>query len=236
MKEQHLILETLAVATGVRLRFERPRLMTCVLLLTVGLVAGCKPKSSAPSPAAPASVGGYFHTPFQSECEFIVQAIVSDLAEQMFYAANHRLPDEKSFSVTATEKPGSSRDEPVYALQVRLDSKQPELKCDVAIKGPIWSAQGYEEVAIQLAKAVALSPSQSERKGDTALLAELKAGTPEAIEQENQHLSAALANDFSNPELHEQAAVLLGAFLLRDHSGNFFEMRSPLSRLAANLN
>src|ERR1019366_7956307 len=38
-----------------------------------------------------------------------------------------------------------------------------------------------------------------------------------------------------NQELHEQAALLLGAFLLREHSGKIFEIRSPLSRIAAHL-
>jgi tetratricopeptide (TPR) repeat protein len=194
------------------------------------LVAGCKPKSPTPPPPA-----AYFHTPFQSECEFIVQAIVSDLSEQMYYAANRRLPDEKSFSVTAREKPGSPLDEPVYALQIRLDPKQPELKCDVAINGPIWSPQVYGGVATQLAQAVALHPRDSAPRGDTALLVKLTDATPETIEQENQRLSADLENDFSDPKLHEQAAALLAAFMLRDHSGNFFEIRSPLSRLTAHL-
>jgi tetratricopeptide (TPR) repeat protein len=205
------------------------------LLLTMGILAGCKPKSSATPDDGPANAAGYFQTPFQSECEFIVQAIVSDLAEQMYYAANHRLPDKKSFSITATEKSGTPVDEPVYALQIRLDAKHPELKFDITINGPIWSPQVYQDVAKQLAQAVALSPGSPKGSADTALLEKLKDGKPETIEQENQHLSAALENDFSNPELHEQAALLLGAFMLRDHSGKFFEIRSPLSRLTAHL-
>src|SRR5690242_18698781 len=216
--------------------FKQLGLATGCFLLAAGLAVGCKPKSPAPPPAGQQAGGaGYFHTPFQSECEFIVQAIVSDLAQQMYYAANHRLPDEKAFAINATEKPGSPLDAPVYELQIRLDSKQPELKCDVAINGPIWSPQVYRDIAKQLAAAAGLKPGNSKPRGDTALLAKLKDGTPETIERESQHLSAALENDFSNPELHEQAAVLLAAFMLRDHSGKFFEILSPLSRLTAHL-
>jgi hypothetical protein len=220
---------------SIYIRLKHLGLMTGCLLLAAGLAAGCKPKSSTPPPAGPPSAAGYFQTPFQSECEFIVSAMVGDLAEQMYYAANHRLPDEKSFSVTATEKFGSSLDEPVYALQIRLDPKLAELKCDVTINGPIWSPQVYQGVATQLARAVGVTAGNSVLREDTALLAKLKDGTPETIERENQRLSSGLENDFGNPELHEQAAVLLGAFLLRDHSGKFFEIRSPLSRLAAHL-
>lgn len=204
-------------------------------MLAAALAAGCRPKSASTSPPGPAKAAGYFHTPFQSECEFIVRAIVSDVAEQMYYAAKHQLPDEKSFSVIATEKPGSSLDEPAYALQIHLDPKQPELKCDVTINGPIWSPQVYKGVAEQLAKAVGLSPGNLAPIGDTELLAKLKDDTPEIIEKENQRLSKELESDFTDPELHEQAAVLLGAFMLRDHSGNFFEIRSPLCRLTAHL-
>lgn len=217
------------------IRLKRLGLVAGCLLFVAGLAAGCKPKSDAQAVAGPASATGYFHTPFQSECQFIVEAIVGDVAEQMYYAAKHRLPDEKSFSVTATEKPGSPLDAPVYALEIRLDSKLPALKCDVAINGPIWSPQVYQGVAAQLAQVVGLSPGQAEPGEDTTLLAKLTDGKPETIERENLRLSAAMENDFTNAELHEQAAVLLGAFLMRDHSGKFFEIRSPLSLLTAHL-
>ncbi|MDB6018210.1 MAG: hypothetical protein JWR19_2699 [Pedosphaera sp.] len=206
------------------------RLMIC-LLLAAGLADGCKPKPSAES----AGGTGYFQTSFQDESQFIVEAIVSDLAEQMYYAAFHRLPDQKSFSVTATEKPGSPPDAPVYGLQIHLDPKQSDLKLEHDVNGPIWSPAVYQGVATQLAKAVGLSAGQPDKTEDTTLLVKLTDGTPETIERENQKLSAALERGFTNPELHEEAAVLLGAFLLRDHSGHFFEIRSPLSRLTAHL-
>ena len=207
-------------------------LMAAGALLVAGWMAGCKPK--APETAdGPARAGNYFQTSFQSECQFIVQAIVSDLAEQIYYAANHRLSDEKTFSVTATEKPGTPVNAPEYELKINLGSKQ--VKSDLAVNGPIWSPQVYQGIASQLAREVALNPGDGPPKGNTTLLKKLSDGTPETIERENQRLSAALQEDFGNPELHEQAAVLLGAFMLRDHSGHFLELRSPLSRLTAHL-
>src|ERR1035437_3161476 len=98
-------------------------MLTCILLVA-GIAAGCKQKQSATPSSEPAHASGYFQTPFQSEAQFIVEAVVSDMAEQMVYAANHRLPDKKHFSVTATEKPGSSVDEPTYELQIRLDHQK----------------------------------------------------------------------------------------------------------------
>lgn len=201
------------------------------VLIAITLATGCKPKAPTRTTTSP----GYFQTPFQSESQFIVEAIVSDLAEQMYCAATHRLPEKKSFSVTAMEKPGSPPDAPVYELQINLDQKHAGLKLDLNVNGPIWSPGVYREVAAALARAVGLGAGAANKTGGTALLSKLLDGTPETIERENQALSGALEKDFANSALHEQAALLLGAFLLRDHSGNFFEIRSPLSRLTAHL-
>jgi tetratricopeptide (TPR) repeat protein len=198
------------------------------ILTAILLTTGCKPKS--PPPAS-----GYFQTPFQSESQFIVEAIGSDLAEQIYYAANHRLPEKKYFSVSATETAGSTTDVPVYEVRINLDRKHAGLKLNVKVMGPIWSPDVYRDLTAALARTVGLKEGSAENAGDTALLSKLLDGTPETIERENQSLSESLEKDFTNPELHEQAALLLGAFLLRDHSGNFFEIRSPLSRLTAHL-
>ncbi len=214
-----------------RLTLDRFCLPLLGILIAATLATGCKPTASSPIAAPPA----YFQTPFQSESQFIVETIVSDLAEQMYYAANHRLPEKQSFSVTATDKPGSPIDAPVYELQINLDSKHSGLKLDLPVNGPIWSPEVYRDVAAALAGAVGLPTGATKETGDTALLSKLLDGTPETIERENQSLSGSLEEQFTNPELHEQAALLLGAFLLRDHSGKFFEVRSPLCRLTAHL-
>ncbi|MGA2029954.1 MAG: hypothetical protein ABSG87_07760, partial [Verrucomicrobiota bacterium] len=196
------------------------------ILLLTGLATGCK-RSAGPS--------GYFKTPFQDESQFIVEAIVSDLAEQIYYAKFQRLPDQDYFQVTATEEPGSPQDTPVYDLQIGLDTKLRKLKSKVDVSGPIWSPEVYEDVAQNLADAVGLSAGTPDSMEDTTLLSKLTDGSAETVEKENENLSGALENNFTDPALHEQAAVLLGVFTLREHSGHFFEIRSPLSRITAHL-
>ncbi len=209
----------------------KPDLLLVFSLLAVVLAAGCKPKSSV----GRASPSAYFATPFQSESQFIVEAIVSDLAEQMSYAASRRLPDKEVFSVTATERPGSPVDAPVYEVRVRLAPNQRAVKAEISINGPIWSPSVYEALAGELARAVGLGGSNPAKPEDTALLSKLKDGTADTIEEQNQAISAALEKDFRNPDLHEEAAMLLGAFALRESSGYFYEIRSPLSRMTAHL-
>ena len=203
------------------------RFPVVLCLLLAAVVAGCKPE--APKPPK----GAYFQTPFQNECEFIVDAVVSDVAGQMVYAGSHRAPTGAQVSVNATEKPGSPADAPVYELQCRVG--RPEVKYELSVTGPIWSPAVYEGLTYQLGQVAGVKPRGAESSDDTALLGMLTDGMAETIERENQRVSSALAADFTNPGLHEQAAVLLGAFMLRDHSGRFFELRSPLSRLTAHL-
>ena len=206
-------------------------LMVFSIFLAAVLMTGCKPHP----PSAPVAPSGYFQTPFQDESQYIVEAIVSDLAEQMYYAANHRLPDPGSFQVTAVEKPGSPLDAPVYDLDIRLDPKLGALKSSVNVNGPIWSPAVYKDLATQLGSAVGLTVTNAGTWRDTSLLSKLTDNTAETIEQENEQLSGALEQDFTDPQLHEKAAALLGAFMLRDHSGHFFDIRAPLSRMTAHL-
>src|SRR5271168_2955246 len=65
----------------------------------------------------------YFQTDFQDESQFIVETIVTDLAEQIYFAQFDRLPQKDEFHVSATETSDSSFDTPSYDVQVDFDSK-----------------------------------------------------------------------------------------------------------------
>lgn len=65
----------------------------------------------------------------------------------------------------------------MYELQIRLDPKQDELKCEVAINDPIWSRAVYQGLATQIAQAVGLNASNLDESEDTTLLAMLTDGT-----------------------------------------------------------
>ena len=198
----------------------------CLLLVLCGLT-GCKPASPVSS--------NYFPTPFQDESQFIVEAIATDLAEQMYYARFHEPPPAETFSVTATETPASQFRAPVYELSFNLDKKHRGLKTTLNVNGPIWSPEVYDALAAFLAGHLQLNAPGNNATADTTLLGKLTDGTAATIEKENQTLSSALAGGFSDAALHQQAAVLLGAFALREHSGWFFDIRLPLNRMTAHL-
>ena len=200
-----------------------------LVLVSTLFITGCKPKGGA------SKATSYFQTPYQDESQFIVETIVSDLAEQIYYGKFHQVPPAGTFRVSADETPDSPFGTPVYDLQIDLDGKHHGLKVKLNVNGPIWAPEVYDGVAAQLAQSVGLAAGSNEESKDTTLLAALTDGKATTIEDENQKLSAALDSDFTNPALHEQAAILLGAFTLREHSGDFFEIRSPLCRITAHL-
>lgn len=194
--------------------------LTCIAL--VAGFEGCKPKP--PDQSA-----------FGDESQYVVESIVSDIAEQVYYAANHSLPDTKYLLVVATEETNSPLDAPVYDLQIRLNPKQSDLHLKINVNGPLWSPLVYQKVTETLAAAVKLGASTRGALEDTQMLSELTDASAETIERENQKLSKALEKDFCNPELHEEAAVLLGSFALREHSGQFYQIDSPLCCMTAHL-
>lgn len=207
------------------------RIEWVMIHILVFLAVGCKPQSDSQTAKPPS----YFQTPFQSESQFIVEAIATDLAEQVCYAARQRLPDKNPIRVSTRERKNAPVDAPVYAMQIDLDEKTAPLNLVLNVNGPIWSPDVYQELAALLARTTGLTFNPTNMSGDTRLAARLLDATPETIEMENQSLSGALEKDFRNAGLHEQAALLLGAFLLRDHSGYFLEIRSPLCRMTAHL-
>src|SRR4051794_20846113 len=61
----------------------------------------------------------YFKTSFQNESEFVIENITTDIAEMVFFAVNHRLPDPTLFSVHARET-GGTPDAPTYNVTVKF--------------------------------------------------------------------------------------------------------------------
>jgi hypothetical protein len=198
---------------------------------------GCKrddaATDSAPQKPPQTADSAYFKTPFQNESQFVIETITADIAEMVYFARNHRLPDPKLFSIHAEES-GGAPDAPAYSVAVKLDAR-PLLKTTLTVSDPIWSERVYARVAATIAQEVGVKSPASSQISDTRIIDSLTDGLPTTIEKENLELSQRLQKDFLNPALHEQAAALLGAFALRENSGQFYDIRLPLCRMTAHL-
>ena len=220
------------------------RLKAFVCMMASGLwlaatLGGCRHSDNATSGQVPPVQGTryhYFKTQFQDETQYIVETIAADVAEQVYYAKNHRLPDASKFSVHAATHAGTRFRHPIYDVIVDYGDGRAPLDTVVEIDGPIWAAECYKGLTSALAGEVGLAtPAPAAIKSDTALLQALTDGSAWTIESENQKISAELTAKFTDPALHEAAALLLGAFAVRDCAGAFCDMRAPLCRMTAHL-
>ncbi len=209
----------------------------CILALTLlSLFAGCKRSENADTsstqPLQPAGPG-YFETTFQTESEFVVESIVTDIAEMLYFAKNHDVPTAKNVVVRAKEAAGSA-ETPTFEVSVQFDNAPP-IKSQLKVAGPIWSPAVYADLTTELAKALKLRSPAAAPRPDVSLLEELTDGLATTIARADLELSAKMETDFNNPTLHEQAAALLGAFIFRECSGAFYDIRLPLNRMTAHL-
>lgn len=214
------------------------------ILLAILLAVSCKPtpgerETIQSAPAHPPATRpqfprlASFKTPFQTEAQFIIQAIATDVVEQLFFAARHRAPTGSDLAIE-TAPLGGPPDAPVFEMRARLEGKT--IIYRESVTGPIFSPDIYAGYCAAVAETLGLHPDGGDAEpGDMSLLQDLLDGTAITIERANQAVSGNLEQRFTDPRLHEEAALLLGAFALRDHSGKFFDLRSPLTRLSAHL-
>ncbi len=197
--------------------------LKCVgfLLLLSILFAGCDRQTQTPA--------NYFQTPFQDESQFIVAAIVTDLAEMADFAAKGRIANR--ISVSVTEREDSQFRQPVYEIKALANKSADKT---LVLNQPIWAPGLYADLARDLITDPT-RPAQRADPSDLTTLLELAYLEPGTIEAENQRISSQLATNFYDPVLHELAAVILGAFALREYSDNFYDVRLPLCRMTAHL-
>ena len=169
-------------------------------LVTLGLVTGCNRQPQGSQGAQP-TTGNYFRTHFQDESQFIVEAILTDLAEMSAYA---RTGQRLEISVAAAERPGSQFRQPSY--DVKIVSGTQRVQKPLEVTGPIWSPELYEDFARTLLANGAARTNRADRTDLSVLVAltDLRAST---IETENQRISSLLEWNFNDAELHEKAAA-----------------------------
>ncbi|HEX3716349.1 MAG TPA: hypothetical protein VH595_00130 [Verrucomicrobiae bacterium] len=163
----------------------------------------------------------------------MVENIVTDIAEMLYFARNHSLPGANAIVVDAQEA-GGLPDAPSYDMTIQIGDTHP-IKTKLAVSGPIWSESVYSDLTAVLAKSLQLNSPSKAPAEDVSMLDKLTDSLAQTIANEDVKLSSNLEADFINPGLHEQAAALLGAFALRENSGLFYDIRLPLCRMTAHL-
>jgi hypothetical protein len=192
--------------------------------------ASAQPRSVAPAAAAKAPVQytTNFGTHWQDESQYIVENICADLSEMYLYAKTGRAPRPGELSVEAT-----FTSEFAYTVVVHTPSV-PRIEAALAVRHNIFSADTYAPLlAAFAAKFGPLNPAEGiEIEGLADTLTE---PTAQGIENASQNVSATLEKNFSDPRAHDEAALVLAAFTMRDSSGKFEQLLAELCRMSAHL-
>ena len=178
------------------------------------------------APAAPAEMR------FSTESEWIAADVARAVVSMARYA-RRGAAGEVSVSVTAGPVPESADAEPSYL--VAIDGAAP---VPVSVVGHLWAPDTWAPLA-----RAALGPGFRPRGGETAGDARADAALAQALTDprlkvllaEQDRISARLADRFTSPRLHEQAALVVGALALREVADSFADVRPALSRMTAHL-
>ncbi len=219
-------------------------------LLAVALAAvlvqqrgGLGAPSPPPEPPTPTPLPA-FQSPWGTEQEWLVDQIVRDVTEMALYMQTRRLPEAQArgLEVKATVRPGDAPD--AVLVEIPL--------VEVPLAGPrrfsgrlrlhehVFDPRVYAGMARELAYGpdydvgVCLPPLPRKSSEDRRILQALTDLRTVVLVREDKALSHRLETA-PDAEAHEQAALLLGAFALRDHAGASTDTRVALARMAAHL-
>ncbi|MEZ5292884.1 MAG: hypothetical protein R2745_17515, partial [Vicinamibacterales bacterium] len=199
-----------------------------VLVLCASVLSACGPSAH---PAATVSGAGGPGTAvpgaaYRSEQEWVVWS----MAEHAGRVAG----------LTGTQPPHGLRvaaeaDATVPRFALEAEGRQAGT---IALATHLWDPRGARQVVEVVAPGVLAAPGSAgppEIQDARRLLDRLTSPTLDVLFDEDRRVSSALRASPRSAALHEQAALLLAVFALRDGAGTFSDYRDPLSRLAVHL-
>jgi hypothetical protein len=157
--------------------------------------------------------------PWKTESEWIV----SDIAGALVNMGGQG-------TAAAAGSPVTPAGQPVLAhFDIVLGSRPP---VPIDITDHIWAPATYAPFAATI---VGPAGPPCEAPGEASLIEALLTPTAEVLQRENARISAALKDNMRCGGAHEQAALLVAAFALRESAGHFNDPRRLMSRMAAHL-
>jgi tetratricopeptide (TPR) repeat protein len=167
-------------------------------------------------------------SPWKTENEWLAGEILRDTAEMAAAAADRRAFGAHPPVVTIDVRPGAE-----FGLRARFRFGDARVEQDVPIRRCIWCPDDYAPwVSAVLAQ---LHLSAGRPSADPRLMADLLDLHPARIEEVNQRVSTRLERSLLDSAAHEDAALVLARFALREAAGVFSDQRPTLNRIAAHL-
>jgi hypothetical protein len=173
--------------------------------------------------AAPSAIAG----PYKTEAQWAAATVLTDIAEMLRYARD-RKTDPGGVEVEVTPAGAG------FAARVTVGGRT----VPIAIDGDhgVWSAAAYAPAATHLLRELGLSAAAPTGPGaDAALTARLLDADAVSLERESERLGSLLGAQMLDATLHEDAALLVVAFSLREAAERISDDRPQLLRMVSHL-
>jgi hypothetical protein len=168
---------------------------------------------------------------YKREEEWLVADAALDIFETIHYARSHTLPDATTHELQVTTAGTPAK--PVFHLRLTRGAEA-AIEHDLTVDDHIWSPPMYAAWARRLLDAYRPAPGKKGSAGES-IVAPLLEPTAAVLLRESQACGAWLNRDLTASAAHERAALILGAFGLREAAGYLTDVRTTISRMAAHL-
>jgi tetratricopeptide (TPR) repeat protein len=181
---------------------------------------------SAPQPIDPLGA---------TEGRWVVDEVTRDIAEIILFATDSTVDVAEVLDLTVRRETYDD------TYEIAATGPKGTVTHTVTLEHHIWSPADHASWAAAVLKAWGPERPAGENASTVndvdgvALAMQLTDPTSRNLVKEERRLSALLTKTPLDPELHEQAALLIGAFALRENAGSFTDVRPALCRMAAHL-
>lgn len=209
--------------------------LLCVFLVGCGEEEPTNMRIGTPNPRLMQYARSQMQTPYTCEVEYIAYQVLQDLCEMAWFAAKGTPPGTNDISVQATIEEGTLSPQPHCDIQIRIGNIS--IKTNTLL-AQAWHVKTYLPLAQQVLGSLGLraTPAKGEGAADVDRWLERALDTqPAVLEEWNKELSSQWAASPRRADLHENAALLLGIFCLRECAGTFSESRHEVCRMTAHL-
>ena len=162
---------------------------------------------------------------FATEQAWVMHEVVEAIADMAFFATHHGAPSPADVDVAVEAAPQPGVFAPRFQVRVRAGATAQI----VAAQPHVWSPATYET----LARGFLSAPKPATGPPAPPVLDALLNLQGPVIEAESRRVSERVTAHPLDSSAHEQAALVLGAFGLREAAGTYGELRPTLNRMTA---
>jgi hypothetical protein len=200
-------------------------------LMAAAILAWWQDRLPAPTKITKSRPAVFNEFDADNESAWMARQIGRDILDTIAFAQTRKHPSNSNVHFDS----GSNHDGTKHLFTASFDGMA-EKKLTITAVEYFWSPAGFAPWTSSLLSAASAQIPKTSHAFNADLLSALTAPTAETLIREDKRLSEALTKEPLDPELHEEAALLIGSFAMREAAtSSFYDIRRYLSKMTAHL-